>query len=112
LLSLGVLSSPYDARAPAFCRRQKAAPAFHFKAVSPAGVAIPPGPVRMLPVGNDEVERDDQFFLSVSVSPHSALTAASASWKSSSGPRSINDSAVAGAPSISRPRTSSSPHSR
>src|SRR4051812_44189890 len=105
-----VLPSPDDARLPAPIRRQETATSFHLQAVLSATVAIPSGPVLELPAGSHKMERDDQFFLSISLSPHASLTAARASPNNSSGPRSMNDSTVAGSPSTSSPRISSTPH--
>src|ERR1700722_6950050 len=109
---LRVLPSPNQPRFNKFFNRQKTAPSLRLQAVLPATIAIPPGPVRRLSIGNGEVERDDQFFLSFSLNPHSDFTAASASTNNSSGPRSNNDSGVAGWPSSSSPLISSSPHKR
>src|SRR5579883_2105612 len=58
------------------------------------------------------MECDNQFFLSSSVNPHSALMRARISIANSTGPASINACGVAGVPSISSPSTPISPHSR
>jgi len=58
-LGLRPLASPDNARFAALIVRQKTAPPLYFQAVLPAAVAIPPGPVRILPVGSCEVECDD-----------------------------------------------------
>src|ERR1700733_1021591 len=84
-LRLRLLPSPDDPRFAALFNGQKTAPPFLLQTVLSAAVAIPPGPVRKL-----EVERDCQFFLSFSSSPHAALTAARASKNNSSGPASTN----------------------
>src|SRR5579883_2124467 len=99
------LPPPHHDGIPALFLGDETTPPLRFQAVLPAFVAIPSGPVRKL-----KVERDDQFFISASVRPHSARIAASASMNRSSGPRSISVSTSAAAPSISSPRTSSSPH--
>src|SRR5580693_9076712 len=87
LISLRLLAAPHNALLAALVLRQESAAAFRLQAVLSAALAIPPGPVREL-----EVEGDYQFFLSFSSSPHSRLTAASASINNSSGPRSISAS--------------------
>src|SRR5579863_6971821 len=108
-LGLRLPASPNNSRLAALIVRQETAPPLYFQTLPSATLAIPPGTIRKLPIGNYEVERDDQFFLSFSSRPHSAITAVRASTNSSSGPISINDSAVAGTPSSSRPRISSRP---
>ena len=67
-------SAPDRSRWAASLRWKKAASPCLFQTVPSTGNAVPPGPV-----GKLEVERDDQFFLSVSLSPHSAFTAFKAS---------------------------------
>jgi hypothetical protein len=111
-LRLNVIPPPHDALFAAQFRGEKAASALDFEAVPPATVAIPRGTAGRLLCSSYKMERDDQFFLCSSLRAHSALTAESASLNNSSGPLSINDSAVAGSPSISSPRTSSSPQRR
>src|SRR5579859_698784 len=97
---------PHDARRSnlASC---PSAPSSAFQAIPSALVAPPRGPVCKL-----KVECDDQFFRSVSVKPHCALTAATISSASSSGPLSANTSAVASIPSITNPEMPASPHRR
>src|ERR1700677_2383633 len=87
LPGLRLLPSPDDAMLATLFLREEPAATFRLQAVLSAALAIPPGPVREL-----EVERDYQFFLSFSSSPHSPLTAVNASRNNSSGPRSIRAS--------------------
>jgi len=76
---MNLLPSPDNARLAALRFRKESTPAFLFKAVTSAMAAIPTGPVGKLRTCQLKMECDDQFFLSCSLNPHSAFTAASAS---------------------------------
>src|SRR6266545_1839089 len=88
-------------------RCQPSATALLFQAGCPARVALPAGLV-----GELELEGDNQFFLSASLSPACAFTARTASRHRFSGPRSASEVAVATSPSRNSPPTASTPHSR